>query len=58
MDSGRCRLQGILESWTDGQPTLQNGETDEASAAFPSPRGDGGEPIPVDDDSNIIRGED
>lgn len=44
----------------DGRPTLREGETDDAPTARTAPPGGGddGERVTVDEDSNIIRGED
>jgi hypothetical protein len=51
-----------MESRTDGQLAVQDGEMDDASAALPSPRDDGrddgSETEPLAESSNIIRGED
>jgi hypothetical protein len=47
-----------MESRTNGQLTVQDGEIDDASAALPSPRDDGSETEPLAESSNIIRGED
>jgi hypothetical protein len=51
-----------MESGKDGRLTVQYGETDDASAALPSPRDDGkcdgSETVPLAENSNIILGED